>query len=228
MTTKIYGIPQSRAARCLWMARELGIPHENIPVHFKAAGESPGLLRANPNARIPALETAEGFTLFESMAINLYLAKKHGAGTPIAPATLEEDALATQWSFWVMTEVEKPILALMLHAVGMRPATEEALAAARQELERPLGVLEKHLAGQEWLMGGRFTVADLNVACVLAWARGAKFELARWPHVEGWLQRCLSRPSRDRARRYSTRKAAPAASGASGRAAATRAASSSR
>ena len=111
---KIYGIPQSRAGRCLWMARELGLEHENVPVHFRATRDSPELVKVNPNARIPALEEPGGFTLHESMAINLYLVKKHGAATPIAPASLEEDALATQWSFWVMTEIEKPLLTLLM------------------------------------------------------------------------------------------------------------------
>jgi glutathione S-transferase len=192
---KIYGIPQSRAARCLWMARELGVAHENVPVHFRATRESPELMRVNPNARVPALETADGFALYESMAINLYLAKKHGAGTPIAPADLEEDALATQWSFWVMTEIEKPILVLLLHAMGMRPADEAALAQARSDLKRPLDVLEQHLSGQEWLMGGRFTVADLNVASVLAWAAPAKLDMAAWPKAAAWLGRCVGRPA---------------------------------
>jgi glutathione S-transferase len=174
---KIYGIPQSRAARCLWMARELGIPHENVPVHFKATRDSPELVKANPNARIPALETDDGFTLFESMAINLYLARKHGAASGIAPATLEEEAVATQWSFWVMTEIEKPLLVLLLLSVGMAPAEAAALD------------------GKEWLMGGRFTVADLNVACVLAWAKGAKLDLGAFPHVAAWLRHCLGRPA---------------------------------
>lgn len=192
---KIYGIPQSRAARCLWMARELGLPHENVPVHFRATRDSPELVKANPNARVPALEEENGFTLFESMAINLYLARKYGAGKPIAPASVEEEALATQWSFWAMTEVEKPLLTLMLHALGMAPAGEEALAKARADLDRPLEVLERHLAGQEWLMGGRFTVADLNLAAVMAWAMPARLDLSARPHVEAWLKRCLGRPA---------------------------------
>lgn len=191
---KIYGIPQSRAGRCLWMARELGLQHENVPVHFRATRESPELLKVNPNARIPALE-CDGFTLYESMAINLYLARKHGAGTPIAPASLEEEALATQWSFWVMTEIEKPVLTLLLHAMGMAPAEEPVLAQARAALDRPLGVLEQHLAGQDWLVGGRFTVADLNVASVMAWAKAAKLDLSPWPRVDAWLGRCLGRPA---------------------------------
>lgn len=190
---KIYGIPQSRAARCLWMARELGVAHESVPVHFKDTRGSADLVRVNPNARIPALETDDGFTLFESMAINLYLAKKHGG--PLAPASLEEDAVATQWSFWVMTEIEKPVLLVLLHTVGMAPASEEALAKARADLQRPLCVLDGALAGQDWLMGGRFTVADLNVACVLAWAKGAKLDLSAFPNVSAWLGRCLGRPA---------------------------------
>jgi len=191
---KIYGIPQSRAGRCLWMARELGLQHENVPVHFRATRDSPELLKVNPNARIPAIE-CDGFALYESMAINLYLAKKHGAGTPIAPASLEEEVLATQWSFWVMTEIEKPVLTLLLHAMGMAPAEEAALAQARTALERPFGVLEQHLAGQDWLMGGRFTVADLNVASEMAWAKAAKLDLSPWPRVAAWLGRCLGRPA---------------------------------
>ena len=195
MPTKIYGIPQSRAARCLWMARELGIPVENVPVDFRATRDSPALMRANPNGRIPALEEADGFALFESMAINLYLVRKYGAGGPIAPATLEEEALATQWSFWVMTEIEKPVLTLLLHAVGMAPAPEEALAAAQKALAQPLGVLEQHLAGRDWLLGDRFTVADLNVASVMAWTKPAKLDLSAWPRVQAWLGRCLGRPA---------------------------------
>lgn len=192
---KIYGIPQSRAGRCLWMARELGLEHENVPVHFRATRDSPELVKVNPNARIPALEEPGGFTLHESMAINLYLVKKHGAATPIAPASLEEDALATQWSFWVMTEIEKPLLTLLMNTLGMSPETPEAVAKAEADLARPLDVLEAHLAGQDWLVGGRFTVADLNVASVLAWARGAKLDLSARPHVEAWLKRCLGRPA---------------------------------
>jgi glutathione S-transferase len=191
---KIYGIPQSRAGRCLRMARELGIPVENVPVHFAAPHESPELVAINPNARIPALDD-NGFHLYESMAINLYLVKKYGAGNDIAPASLEEEALATQWSFWVMTEIEKSLLVFLQHAFG-RPTVDEAtLAQHRRTLDRPLKVLDAHLADHDWLVGNRFTVADLNVASVLSWTRGAKYDLSAYPHVAAWLDRCLARPA---------------------------------
>ncbi len=193
-TLTIYGIPQSRALRCLWAARELGIPHQNEPVHFTKTRESADLVKANPNARIPAIDD-NGFTLYESMAINLYLAKKHGAGHAISLRSLEEEALAMQWSFWVMTEIEKPLLTIMLNALGMAPADDATLAQCRSALDRPLGVLEAHLADRAWLLGDRFTIADLNVASVLVWARGAKLDMTAFPKVAAWLKGCMSRPA---------------------------------
>jgi glutathione S-transferase len=191
---KIYGIPQSRALRCLWMARELGVAFENIPVHFTKTRESPELMEVNPNARIPAIDDG-GFRLYESMAINLYLAKKYGAGKDFAARNLEEEALATQWSFWVMSEIERPVLALMLNQLGMRPLDAESLAQHRKDLDRPLTVLETQLKDQDWIMGGRFTVADLNVAAVMCWAKTAKLDLSATPRVADWLRRCMARPA---------------------------------
>ncbi len=191
---KIYGIPQSRASRCLWMARELGVPFENVPVHFAKTSESPELMAANPNARVPAIDDG-GFTLYESMAINLYLAKKYDNGKGLAPKTLEDEARAIQWSFWVMTELEKPLVTNLLHVVGMRPQDDKTIEQCKQDVLRPFKVLETHLAKQPYLLGDSFTVADLNVAAVMAWAKGGKLDLSAYPKVADWLGRCLSRPA---------------------------------
>jgi glutathione S-transferase len=97
---KIYGVPLSRAYRALWMANELGLDYENVPIHFAdGSAKTPEYLAVNPNGRIPAIDD-NGFKLWESMAINLYLAKKHGSG--LLPKTMEDEAHAIQWSFWVM------------------------------------------------------------------------------------------------------------------------------
>jgi glutathione S-transferase len=191
---KIYGIPQSRAARCVWMVRELGVPYEVVPVHYRVARETPELLRVNPNGRIPAMDD-NGFALFESMAINLYLAKKYGSGSALVPRSLEEEALVTQWSFWVVAELEKPLVMLLVNAIGYRVVDEEALAKARSDLDRPLRVLDGDLSTRPWLLGDRFTVADLNVASVLDWQRTTKLDLSPYPHVADWLSRCLGRPA---------------------------------
>src|SRR3984893_17585104 len=77
MALKIYGIPRSRAFRTVWMAKELGLDYENVPIG--TGGEesrTPQFLAINPNGHIPAIDD-DGFIVWESMAINLYLAKKH-------------------------------------------------------------------------------------------------------------------------------------------------------
>ncbi|HVS65942.1 MAG TPA: glutathione S-transferase family protein [Thermoanaerobaculia bacterium] len=206
---RIFGVPMSRAARVHWMARELGLDAEHVPIGFAdGSNKTPEYLALNPNGRLPTLEDG-GLVLWESMAINLYLARKYGPGglgEGLAPRDLEEDALAMQWSFWVMTEIEKPLLRLTLARLELPedsvegryfrervPQGPEIEAAAEQELERPLAVLDGVLADREFLVAERFTVADLNVASVMAWSRQARLDLSRWPNVAGWLARCLGR-----------------------------------
>ena len=76
---KIYGVPLSRAYRALWMANELGLDYENVPVHFAdGSAKTPEYLAVNSNGRIPAIDD-NGFKLWESMAINLYLARSTAA-----------------------------------------------------------------------------------------------------------------------------------------------------
>ena len=191
---KIYGIPQSRALRVLWMARELAIPHENIQVHFAKVRESAEVMQVNPNARIPAIDD-NGFKLYESLAINLYLADKYGAGKEFVPTAMEDRARAIQWSFWVMTEIEKPVLTIMLNTVGMRPSDAATIAQCTKDLDRPLTVLNNELASKDYILGDRFTVADLNVASVMCWAKTAKLDMTAYPRVADWLGRCMARPA---------------------------------
>ena len=196
MAIKIYGVARSRAARVLWMAKELGIDYEHIKVDF-ATGETrrPEHLALNPNGHVPVIND-DGFILCESMAINLYLAKKYGAGG-LYPSGLQDEARAWQWSFWGMTEVERPLLtALMNRAVYPDKQRDAAAAdAAERALAQPLGVLEGALARSANLLGDRFTVVDLNVASILAWARPAQIDMAAFPKVAEWLKNCAERPA---------------------------------
>ena len=102
MTVKIYGPTASRAARALWIVHELGIPFEHVALEMKDL-KGPEFLKINPNGKVPAMVDGD-FRLFESMAINLYLASKYGRNG-LFPQSLEDQALCYQWSFWGMTEV---------------------------------------------------------------------------------------------------------------------------
>jgi len=201
MALKIYGVARSRAFRVLWMAKELGLDYEHVKVDF-ATGETraPAHLALNPNGHVPVIDD-DGFVLWESMAINLYLAKKYGAGG-LYPTRLGDEARAWQWSFWGMTEVERPVLTALMHR-AVHPADKRDAAAAdaaEKKLRPPLGVLDGVLARSTNLLGDSFTVADLNVASILAWARPAQINMAAFPRVAEWLKNCAERPAARAAR----------------------------
>ena len=202
MALKIYGIARSRAFRTLWMAAELGLPYEHVKVDFADGGtRQPAYLAINPNGHVPAIDD-DGFTLWESMAINLYLAKRYGSGTQrLYPQRLEDEARAWQWSFWGMTEIERPALIALLNRIG--PESERDAGAAdeaERSLAAPLRVLDAAVAAQPHLLGEHFTVADLNVANILSWARQARVDLSPFPKAAAWLKTCHDRPAAQAAR----------------------------
>jgi glutathione S-transferase len=195
----VYGVPRSRTMRVLWMLEELGVPYENVPTHF-ATGDTrkPEYLKINPNGHVPALVDGD-VVLFESLAINLYLARKYGRA--LWPTTIEDEGRSFQWSVWAMTELEEPVLTVLLHRAFFPEAQRDRAKAddAAERAKKPLGVLEGALAGRFHLVGNAFTVADLNVAAVLSWAPLAGMDLTPFPKTGAWLARACERPAFARA-----------------------------
>ncbi len=191
---KLYGIPGSRALRSIWAAEETGVDYELVATHFIGDSKKPDYLALNPNGRIPTLVDGD-LVLFESMAINLYLAKKYDGG--LQPKTEDDQARAVQWSFWGMTELEPPLMAIFLNRIMLPEDQRDATAAdaAEEQLGRPLKVLEAQLEGRDHILGGPFTIADLNVASVLSFATFTGVDLAKYPNVGRWLGASLSRPA---------------------------------
>jgi glutathione S-transferase len=196
MKLKIYGIPRSRAVRTLWMAHELGISFELVEVPPGAEGSRrPEYLRLNPNGQVPSIDD-NGLILWESFAINLYLAKKHG--TPIGPANLAEDGQMTMWSLWSVNEIE-PHASTVLYNTSELPLEQRdpaAVTTALNTLNAPLQVLEDKLTtGGGYLVGRRFTVADLNAICCLFYLRFAPLALAGKAATRGWYEEGMARPA---------------------------------
>ena len=110
---QLYGNALSRAMRCIWMLEEMGLPYELFKKSTRTEDlQSAEYLRLNPNARIPTL--ADGsFVIWESMAINLYLAQKYEG--PLHCTKPEVLGVAAQWSFWAMLEMEDLLLDLLMH-----------------------------------------------------------------------------------------------------------------
>ena len=81
-----------------------------------------------------------------------------------------------------MTEVERPALTVLLNRIGPEDKRDDAAAEeAERALAAPLKVLDAAVTATPYLLGDRFTVADLNVASILAWARQARVDLAAFP-----------------------------------------------
>ncbi|WFU09815.1 glutathione S-transferase family protein [Rhizobium sp. CB3090] len=201
----IYGVYRSRASRNYWMAEELGIPFQSVPVIQASRLENPlspdapvntmsaEFLAVNPMGMIPAVKDGD-LVLHESLAINLYLARKYGG--PLSGKTVEEEGLLGMWTMWAATEVEPYSVAVVrIYDLSQEntDAGKAGIAVACRSLKRPLDVLEKHLTGQDYLLGDRFTVADLNLAEVLRYVQTEQALFDSHANVKTWIERCQSR-----------------------------------
>ena len=195
---RIYGAAKSRALRTLWMAGELGLSfdHKNwLPRSPET--QTPEYRALNPNGRVPTIDD-DGFILSESMAINIYLAKKHKSA--LYPSDPKNEALVLQWSLWETDRLDRQLVNYVRHSTEL-PAAErkpDVAGAAWKEVAPALDVLETALKKSAWLAGPAFSVGDLNVAAALY--RALFLDLAKWPHVQKWLKTCWERPAAKKVR----------------------------
>ena len=198
MTLKIYGIAASRAIRPLWAAEEMNLPYEHIRIHY----HSPELkqepyLSMNPNGQVPIIDD-NGIVVYESLAITLYMAQQYGQGT-LWPSDVAQQAQVLQWTLWAATEAEPPARQWYQHSQFLPedqriPAMADAGMAKSQA---KIQLLNQVMSKREYLVGDRFTVADLNVSAVLQRLPVIAGDNA--PHAVAWHQRCFDRPAAQRA-----------------------------
>ncbi len=200
---KIYGQPRSRAFRVLWLAKEASIPYEHIPVSItadKPECKEPWYVEINPNARIPTIDD-DGFVMWESAAINLYLAEKYKS--PLFPSTPQGRGRMLQWAFYIANDVEQPIVTMFQHRM-LFPAEKRnpALAdAAEETLLGKLKLLEDHLAKNKYFGGEQWDMADFMVASVAYTLTAIKYDLAKYPNFQKWLMASIERPAAKEARK---------------------------
>ena len=200
MSLRIYGVARTRAFRVIWICKEIGLDYDHVPIETGPAGSrGSDYMAINPNGRLPAIDD-DGFILWESLAITMYLAKKHATGR-LYPASPDGEATTWQWSMWALNEVDRAVNIWSLHAVRLPP--EDRDAAKREDalrvLEAPFRVLDDTLAERSHLLGDAFGVVDLNVSAVIS--RAIDMDLSATPHIHAWLYRCLERPAAREARR---------------------------
>lgn len=204
----LYGVYRSRASRPLWLLGELELPYTHVPViqsyrlpdpmaaDAPLNTASPAFRAINPQGQIPCM-TVEDTVLTESLAITLYLARKHGGGD-IGPRTVTEEALMMQWALQAATSIETPaveILYAIADGADKTPEGQAAIAINAEKLRRPFARLDAHLAAAGHMVGGRFTVADINTAECVRYAQSHPTLLSEFPALKAWLEACQSRPA---------------------------------
>lgn len=188
---QIYGPKQSTAWRCFWMCEEVGLPYEMMPMDFsKGEHKSEAYLKLNPNGKVPTLVDGP-FVLWESVAINAYLAEKHKP--ELLGSSIEDRAHVQQWGYWTVANLAHPVEVLVVHK--WRPFPPEVLAKAAEDTKHFLGILEGCLAGKDYLVGNAFTLADLNVGSAVATAQRGGIDVAAYPLITAWFGKLAARPA---------------------------------
>jgi glutathione S-transferase len=184
--------PSANCLKVRILLAHLRLRYERVPVDL-FAGETltPEYLARNPAGRAPVLELADGECLPESNAILLYLAE----GTQYLPADRLERARVHQWLFFEQNLVEPNVgTAQFWRQTGRAEQRPEVLAQKVETGRAALGVLERHLAGREFLAVDRYTVADISLYAYTHLAPQAGIDPAAFPSVQAWLERVAAQP----------------------------------
>jgi glutathione S-transferase len=171
---------------------ELELPVELIEVNLRSSDKPEGFLAANPNGKVPAFVDDDGFTLFESRAINAYLASKKPA-RDLDPADPKRRALSDQWSWWQAIHLGPAMQAIGFERVlkarmNLGVPDEATIKSKQAEVDRFLPVLETGLKGKEWLVD-KLSLADFAVASTFTLREPAQISLAKYPSVDAWIKR---------------------------------------
>jgi glutathione S-transferase len=192
---KLYGAGPSRWVRPYWTLQELDVPFEPITLSLRN-GDHRKLeyLAINPFGKVPALVDGD-LTLFESAAICTYLADKYpDAGLSPRPGTSDR-ARHDQWVSFAISELEQPLWRIARHTF-VYPESKRSPAEielAKEDFRATATTLES-LVVSEFLVGGRFTVADVMVGYALQWSKRAGL-LTGLPRLAAYLETLVARPA---------------------------------
>jgi glutathione S-transferase len=201
---KLYGQYRSRAFRVAWLCKESNIPfeHHNVTINVEGATcKEPWYGELNPNQRVPTIDD-DGVLLWESGAINLYLAEKYRS--PLWPKDAAGKARMLQWAFFIANDVEQLMITVMRNRHLLPPEQRNARLAddAEQQLLPKMKVLEDFLAKNRYFSGSEWGMADFMVASVTYSMWINKFPLlAKFPKFKAWLDASVERPLAKEARK---------------------------
>ena len=191
---KLYGFGPSRWLRVMWAIKELEVECELVPVNIPAGEHlTPEFLQLNPAHKVPVLVDGD-LVLAESAAIVLYLAEKYPA-SGLLPHDPVQRAHVYRWIMFTMTELDQPLWRIVRHSF-IYPEDKRSpadIALAREDFADMARVLEKQVAGREFIVGNAITAADCVAAYTIDWANEFKL-LEALPQLRAYLERMYARP----------------------------------
>jgi glutathione S-transferase len=182
-----------RPRRVLWLLEEVGEPYELTTMNWEQGSGEEHRAR-HPLGRVPVVQFDDGH-VFESAAICLALADQHPEAGLIGELGTYGRALAYQWSIFAPAELEPPLI----EAAIFRDSQPERADKARTRFFKAANAVAESLDGSEYLVEGRFGVADVLVGSAIAFAKRAKFPEPLSPVLDGYLTRLFERPAYKRA-----------------------------
>jgi glutathione S-transferase len=192
---KLYFTPRTRATRPRWMLEELGVPYEIVTVDLAAKeNREAGHLRAHPLGQVPALVDGD-VTVFESIAICMYLADRCSEGGLAPPASSPLRAPYYQWLLFCPSTIEPAIGRFSQHGGDVPEADREK---ARARFAEAAEMLTRALATKEHMLGDLFSTVDVIVGSNLNWARRVGLLEGR-DVLSTYVDRLLARPAARRA-----------------------------
>jgi glutathione S-transferase len=190
---KLYYVPRTRSSRPRWMLEELGVPYELVRLDpTRGETRTDEHTSRHPLQHVPVLETRDG-SIFESAAIVLHLADLHPEQKLLGGPGTHARALAYQWLFFAMTELEPPCIEFLTLKRARQHEAPEGLAV-KEKFSLAIRPLERRFSSSDFLIGDQFSAGDVVVGSVLAWANSLKL-IEDAPHVSAYLEHIKARPA---------------------------------
>lgn len=188
-------LPSGNGYKCRLVLKQLGIPYRIVELDItKGATRTPEFLKKNPNGRIPLLEIeGQGF-LPESHAIVWYLAD----GSRLVPTDRLERARVWHWLCFEQYNLEPNVGTARFWLKSLKKTRAELGEKLAEKLDKgyqALGVLDQGLQGREFLVGDRYSLADIGLYAYTHVAEEGDFSLERFPNIRAWLRRVASQPA---------------------------------
>ncbi len=204
----IYGIePYDRSAKARWLLTEMGVPFENRWLDRKKnERESPEYLKINPMGTVPLLQVGEQY-LFESGAICAYLAD-HFPEKDMAPAVSSpKRASYQQWMYFASVTLDTAQVRIMvIEDIPAGEVQKKKETQLQADLQDACEALDRTLSHSSYLVGNKFTAADICISYHLYWCKlwpELNGVISRFHHVEAYLERMKNRPAALKAQVFS-------------------------